>query len=48
MVDGVELNLLEVSVYKLFNIHMETAFKLTQQKQKFGIQRAFQWMQAIV
>ena len=27
---------------------MECAFKLTQQKQKNGIIRAFQWLQAIV
>lgn len=32
----------------LFHVHLETAFKLTQQKQKFGIQRAFQWLAAIV
>lgn len=35
-------------VHKLFQVHMETAFKLTQQKQKFGIQRAFQWLASIV
>ena len=46
--DDQRRNVAKQEVYEVFHEHMETAFKLTQHKEPLVIQRAFQWLLAIV